>query len=95
VSRLTSGGKLPARWISLKAGPAAPLTLHFLVALFKQTFAFAILAFLFWFARDLRHAALSDPNRCLLPGRGEYYPAKLGVVWPFAASKQSQVFSES
>jgi hypothetical protein len=34
----------------LEAGPAAPLTLHFLVALFDKTFAFAILAFHFRFA---------------------------------------------
>ena len=39
----------------LKTGPAAPLTLHFLVTLFEKTFAFAILAFHFPFARFLLH----------------------------------------
>jgi hypothetical protein len=38
-----------------KTGPAAPLTLHFLVTLFEKTFAFAILAFHFSFACVLLH----------------------------------------
>jgi hypothetical protein len=45
----------------LKTGPAAPLTLHFLVALFEKTLAFAILAFLFPFACVLLHV-LSKSN---------------------------------
>lgn len=39
----------------LESGPAASLTLHFLIAVFEQTFAFAILAFRFRFARVLLH----------------------------------------
>jgi hypothetical protein len=45
----------------LKTGPAAPLTLHFLVTLFEKTFAFAILAFHFPFACVLLHV-LSKSN---------------------------------
>ena len=39
----------------LKAGPTASLTLHFFIAYLEQTFAFAILAFRFLFARVLLH----------------------------------------
>jgi hypothetical protein len=46
------------KWSRLKTGSAAPLTLHFLIALFDQTFAFAILAFFFPLACVLLHVLL-------------------------------------
>jgi hypothetical protein len=45
----------------LKTGPAASLTLNFLVTFFEKTFAFAILAFHFWLAGILLHV-LSKSN---------------------------------
>jgi hypothetical protein len=45
----------------LKSGPAASLTLNFLVTLFEKTFAFAILALHFWLAGILLHV-LSKSN---------------------------------
>jgi hypothetical protein len=45
----------------LKSGPAASLTLNFLVTLFEKTFAFAILASHFWLASILLHV-LSKSN---------------------------------
>jgi hypothetical protein len=46
---------LPRLESRLKTGPAASLTLNFLVTLFEKTFAFAILAFHFWLAGILLH----------------------------------------
>jgi hypothetical protein len=48
----------------LETSPAAPLTLHFLVALFDKTFAFAILAFHLRFACILLHVLSAFPFDC-------------------------------
>jgi hypothetical protein len=44
--------------IGAKAGPAAPLTLHFFIAHFQQAFAFAVLAFDFAFAGAFLHRVI-------------------------------------
>jgi hypothetical protein len=52
-------------FLRLEARAAAPLASDFLVAMFKKAFAFAILAFGFWFAGFLLHVGSNTKSRRL------------------------------
>jgi hypothetical protein len=78
----------------LKTRPAASLTLNFLATLFNKTFAFAILAFQFWFARVLLHIR-SKSYSGIQPSSGASAINSAAVHNQTHALQQNSIFIQS